>query len=164
MKKYILIISVIFVVLLTGCQSATAAFDFQTYSDGTIEIRQLSSELSLTTVGQMTYGEPDIVLSERGLNGNSTSTDGGYRYSVSDSIPGLEQAYPLYSETAEIQGILLYHGLGYLVIEQDDVQSLIPISSNTESTDIISTSEFIAKVKAYQKSHSDTLSGGNGLE
>ena len=136
---------------------------FQPLTDNSIEIQALSADLSLTTVGQMTCGEKNIILTERVLNGNSIPTDGGYRYTVSETLPGLEEVYSTYRETAQIQGILLYHGFGYLVIEQKDVQSLIPISPDTAPTDIMTSSEFIAKARSYQKANSDTLSGGNGL-
>ncbi len=150
--------------LLTGCHPAAETFEFPSFTDDTLGIRLLSADLSLSAVGQMTCGEKDIILTERVLNGNSIPTDGGYRYTVSETLPGLEEVYSTYRETAEIQGILLYHGFGYLVIEQDNIQSLIPISPNTESTDMMTASEFIEKAKAYQQSHSDILSGGNGLE
>ena len=149
--------------LLTGCHPAAETFEFPSFTDDTLGIRLLSADLSLSAVGQMTCGEKDIILTERVLNGNSIPTDGGYRYTVSETLPGLEEVYSTYRETAQIQGILLYHGFGYLVIEQKDVQSLIPISPDTAPTDIMTSSEFIAKARSYQKANSDTLSGGNGL-
>lgn len=162
--KRFLLLALCILWILTGCGRSADHFVFQPLTDNSIEIQALSADLSLTTVGQLVYGEEEIVLTQRILNGYSATTDGGYRYIVSDSLPGLEQAYSQHRETAEIQGILLYHGFGYLVIEQDNIQSLIPISPNTESTDMMTASEFIEKAKAYQQSHSDILSGGNGLE
>ncbi len=161
--KRFLLLALCILWILTGCGRSADHFVFQPLTDNSIEIQALSADLSLTTVGQLVYGEEEIVLTQRILNGYSATTDGGYRYIVSDSLPGLEQAYSQHRETAQIQGILLYHGFGYLVIEQKDVQSLIPISPDTAPTDIMTSSEFIAKARSYQKANSDTLSGGNGL-
>ena len=163
MKRYFLVWIALLTFLLSGCHPAAETFEFPSFTADTLEIRLLSADLSLSAVGQMTCGEKNIILTERVLNGNSIPTDGGYRYTVSATLPGLEEVYSTYRETAQIQGCLLYHGFGYLVIEQKDVQSLIPISPDTAPTDIMTSSEFIAKARSYQKANSDTLSGGNGL-
>ena len=162
-KKHLLALFILFLFLFSGCKSASDVLDFPASADDVLEIKLLSEDLSLLTVGQMAPEAEELILTELVLNGTSDTVDGGYRYMVSEALPNLQQVYTAYRDTAATQGILLYRGFAYLVVREEQTQLLIPISPDTKADESMMASEFIKSVRAYQKSHPDTLSGGNGL-
>lgn len=151
----------IIVCSLSGCSHDKNKLSFASEEYG-FEVRSLTFEDStplIEHVGTLDPEASELVIKNALINA-TFKRNGNYDYVYSLPIDDITKKL---GDTAVFQGVLVYWGNVYFVVEKDK-QYLYPLNMQSgEFENCISYDDFLSKAIKYNKKYNDTQSGGTGL-
>ena len=155
MKKLICLILSVFLILLSGCAGGKI-FD-KIPEDGSLPIKEMNvGVFNIVSFSNLGYAnDKNFYLTQRSLNGYSVDKNGYYVY---DSVENFSEV------TKDAKGIIVYHGLAYMVTEENGKEYLTVISDHAANYLRKYEMESFKKSAVNFHSNSDSaVSGGDGL-